>query len=294
MSDSITTELMEKVRLIEIRTRRIVRNRTAGAWHASFKGQGIEFAEVREFQEGDDIRAIDWNVSARLGHPYIKLFTEEREQNVFLLVDRSASHHFASVATPKDELVAEIAAVLAFSATLNKDRVGLMLHTDHEELFLEPARGHRHVLRIIRELLAFETSSRRTDLAAAIERLLATTLRRSIVFILGDLLTPDFEVPLRALARRHEVIVLHLSDPLERELPKPPPFASLSVEDLETGAITRLGARQVRQLPDRASQQHRDLARTCRRTGADYVALDTATDYLPAIIALFDRRMSRR
>lgn len=294
MSDPVTTELMEKVRRIEIRTRRIVRNRTAGAWHASFKGQGIEFAEVREFQEGDDIRAIDWNVSARLGHPFIKLFTEEREQNVFLLVDRSASHHFASGETPKDELVAEIAAVLAFSATLNKDRVGLMLHTDCEELYLEPARGHRHVLRIIRELLAFETTSRRTDLAAAIEGLLATALRRSIVFILGDLLTEDFELPLRALARRHEVIVLHLSDPLERDLPKLPPFAALSVEDLESATISRIGARQVRQLAGRVAREHRELAQTCRRAGADYVALDTATDYLPAIIALFDRRMARR
>ena len=294
MADEITTELMEKVRRIEIRTRRIVRNRTAGAWQASFKGQGIEFAEVREFQEGDDVRAIDWNVSARLDHPYIKLFTEEREQNVFLLVDRSASHNFASTVMPKDELVAEIAAVLAFSATLNKDRVGLMLHSDKEELFLEPARGHRHVLRIIRELLAFEPESKLTDLGAAIERMLATTLRRSIVFILGDLITPDFEMPLRALARKHEVIVLHLSDPLEREIPKLPLFASLAIQDLETSTTSRVSARHARKLSERVAEQHRQIASTCRRTGADYVALDTVSDYLPAIISLFDRRMSRR
>jgi len=151
----LTTELMEKVRRIEIRTRRIVQNRTAGAWHASFKGRGIEFAEVREFQEGDEIRAIDWNVSARMGSPFIKLFTEEREQNVFLLVDKSASGDFGSTTTSKAEFTAEVAAVLAFSATLNKDRVGLLLFSDQEELQLDPERGHRHEPILPRELKQF-------------------------------------------------------------------------------------------------------------------------------------------
>jgi uncharacterized protein (DUF58 family) len=291
MSDLITTELMEKVRRIEIRTRRIVQNRTAGAYHASFKGQGIEFAEVREFQDGDDIRAIDANVSARFGHPYIKLFTEEREQNVFLLVDRSASGHFGSAETTKAEVTAEVAAVLAFSATLNKDRVGLMLYTDREELHLKPARGHRHVLRIIRELLAFETSSPHTDLGLGIKRLLETTPRRSIVFILSDLLTGDYEHPLCALARKHEVIVLHISDPLERSLP---PLPALSLEDLETGEVIRLPARRARTLANR-SATYRDYARSiCHRAGIDFVSLDTATDYVPELIGLFARRMARR
>jgi len=294
MSDIVTSELMEKVRRIELRTRRIVNNRTIGAWHASFKGQGVEFAEVREYQEGDDIRAIDANVSARFDHPFIKLFTEEREQNVFLLVDRSASHRFASTKIPKDELVAEIAAVLAFSATMNKDRVGLMIHTDKEELHLSPGRGHRHVLRIIRELIAFETESRKTNLGIAIEHLLATTLRKSIVFIIGDLLTPGFESPLRALARKHEVIVLHLTDPLERELPKLPPFVSLAVQDLEDDTITTIASRHAKSLADRVKAEHSHIAKSCRRCGADYVFLDTNTDYLPAIVGLFDRRMSRR
>ena len=295
MSEEIvTSELMEKVRRIELRTRRIVNNRTIGAWHASFKGQGVEFAEVREYQEGDDVRSIDANVSARFDHPYIKLFTEEREQNVFLLVDRSASHRFSSTKVPKDELVAEIAAVLAFSATMNKDRVGLMIHTDQEELHLNPGRGHRHVLRIIRELIAYETESRGTNLAVAIEHLLATTLRKSIVFILGDLLTPGFETPLRALARKHEVIVLHLTDPLERELPKLPPFVSLAVQDLEDDTVTRVASKHAKSLSSRVEADHAAIAKICRRSGADYVDLDTTTDYLPAIIGLFDRRMSRR
>jgi len=184
---------------IEIRSRRIVQNRTAGAWHASFKGRGIEFAEIREYQEGDEMRSIDWNVSARLGSPYIKLFTEEREQNVFFLVDRSASGQFGSGVTTKAEYSAEVAAVLAFSATLNKDKVGLLLYSDQEELQLDPARGHRHVLRMIRELLAFEPKSPKTDLSGGIEHLLKNTLKRSIVFILSDLITPDFEKPLRSL-----------------------------------------------------------------------------------------------
>ncbi|MDB4730942.1 DUF58 domain-containing protein [Akkermansiaceae bacterium] len=282
---------MEKVRRIEIRTRRIVQNRTAGAWHASFKGRGIEFAEIREFQEGDEVRSIDWNVSARLGSPYIKLFTEEREQNVFFLVDRSASGQFGSGEMTKAEYTAEVAAVLAFSATLNKDRVGLLLFSDQEELHLDPARGHRHVLRIIRELLAFEPKSQKTDLAAGIEHLLKTTLKRSIVFILSDLITPEFDKPLRALSRKHEVILLHVTDPIERSLPNIP---ALSISDLETGEVTRLRRKDAQSLAIRTSEDSSALAKKCLRAGVDYVPLDTAVDYLPAIVGLFDKRISRR
>lgn len=287
----LASELMEKVRRIEIRTRRIVQNRTAGAWQASFKGRGIEFAEIREYQEGDEMRAIDWNVSARLGSPYIKLFTEEREQNVFFLVDRSASGEFGSGEVTKAEFTAEVAAVLAFSATLNKDRVGLLLYSDQEELQLDPARGHRHVLRIIRELLAFEPKSPRTDLAGGIEHLLKTTLRRSIVFILSDLITPEFDKPLRALARKHEVILLHITDPAERALPKIPP---LSITDLETGKASRLRRKDAAQLADRALERSEEIANKCRRAGIDFVPLDTAADYLPSIMRLFESRISRR
>lgn len=287
----LASELMEKVRRIEIRTRRIVQNRTAGAWHASFKGRGIEFAEIREFQEGDEVRSIDWNVSARLGSPYIKLFTEEREQNVFFLVDRSASGQFGSGEMTKAEYTAEVAAVLAFSATLNKDRVGLLLFSDQEELHLDPARGHRHVLRIIRELLAFEPKSQKTDLAAGIEHLLKTTLKRSIVFILSDLITPEFDKPLRALSRKHEVILLHVTDPIERSLPNIP---ALSISDLETGEVTRLRRKDAQSLASRTSEDSSALAKKCLRAGVDYVPLDTAVDYLPAIVGLFDKRISRR
>ena len=287
----LASELMEKVRRIEIRTRRIVQNRTAGAWQASFKGRGIEFAEIREYQEGDEMRAIDWNVSARLGSPFIKLFTEEREQNVFFLVDRSASGDFGSGAVTKAQFTAEVAAVLAFSATLNKDKVGLLLYSDQEELQLDPARGHRHVLRIIRELLAFEPKSPRTNLAGGIEHLLKTTMRRSIVFILSDLITGDFEKPLRALARKHEVIVLHVTDPTERELPNIPP---LSITDLETGAVSRLSRKDATKLADRSSARTEKIANKCRRAGIDFVPLDTATDYLPSIMRLFESRISRR
>ena len=287
----LASELMEKVRRIEIRTRRIVQNRTAGAWHASFKGRGIEFAEIREFQEGDEVRSIDWNVSARLGSPYIKLFTEEREQNVFFLVDRSASGQFGSGEMTKAEYTAEVAAVLAFSATLNKDRVGLLLFSDQEELQLDPARGHRHVLRIIRELLAFEPKSQKTDLAAGIEHLLKTTLKRSIVFILSDLITPEFDKPLRALSRKHEVILLHVTDPIERSLPNIP---ALSISDLETGEVTRLRRKDAQSLASRTSEDASVLAKKCLRAGVDYVPLDTAVAYLPAIVGLFDKRISRR
>lgn len=237
------------------------------------------------------MRSIDWNVSARLGSPFIKLFTEEREQNVFFLVDRSASGQFGSGSTTKDEFSAEVAAVLAFSATLNKDKVGLLLYSDQEELQLDPARGHHHVLRIIRELLAFEPKSPHTNLAGGIEHLLKTTLKRSIVFILSDLITPEFAKPLRALARKHEVILLHISDPIERELPD---IAALSISDLETGQVTRLTRKEAQTLSERTSSAGEEIASNCRRAGIDYVPLDTATDYLPAIIALFQRRISRR
>ena len=284
-------ELMEKVRRIEIRTRRIVQNQTAGAWQASFKGRGIEFAEVREFQDGDEMRAIDWNVTARMDTPYVKLFTEEREQNVFLLVDRSSSGDFGSTGVTKAELAAEVAAVLAFSATMNKDRVGLLLYSDREELHLDPARGHQHVLRIIRELLSPGAESRKTDLAAGIEWLLRGTLRKSIVFIISDLMTDDFSMPLRTLAQRHEVVVLQVSDPLERNMPSMP---ALAITDLETGIPHRISAMGSKKMAKRVEKRQEELLSSCRRSGVDLLELDTATDYLPAIMELFARRMNRR
>lgn len=294
MADPLTDELMEKVRRIEIRARHIVRQQTAGAWQASFKGQGIEFSEVREFQEGDEVRAVDWNISARMGRPYIKLFTEEREQNVFLLVDASASGHLASTEVTKAERLAEIAAVLALSATLNKDRVGLMLFTDQEELHLAPSRSRHHVLRMIREVLAFESASPRTDLGAAIERLLTTTRRRGVVFILSDLLDTEYEQPLRMLAQRHDVAVLHQTDPLEREWPNLPFGCSVQLQGLETGRQVRLTPRRSRKLADRSATQREAAQSLIRRAGADYVALDTAEDYLPALFQFFQQRIRRR
>jgi uncharacterized protein (DUF58 family) len=251
-----------------------------------FKGQGIEFSEVREFHDGDDIRAIDWKVSARLGHPYVKLFTEEREQNVFLLVDRSGSLDFGSRGGTKQELAAEVAAVLAFCAISNKDRVGLLLFTDREELHLRPSRGRRHVLRIVRELLACETHSARTNLKGAIEHLLQAVKRKSIVFIVSDLLDDGYESPLRALAAKHEVKVLHVGDPLELELPAVP---AMRVEDRETGAVTVLRPGQVRTLKTRSAQWRAERAAGCRRAGADYAWLQTGTDYLPALLALLEK-----
>ncbi len=290
--DSNTAELMEKVRRIEIRTRKIVENRTGGAYHSTFKGQGIEFSEVREYLEGDDIRAIDWNVSARMGSPYIKLFTEEREQNVFLLVDRSASNDFGSGEQTKTELLAEIAAVLAFSATHNKDRVGLMLYTDKEELHLKPGRGHQHVLRIVRELLAFKTESPKTDLKLGLEQLLANNCRKSVVFILSDLITEsEYEQQLRALNILHDVIVIHITDPLEESLPKIP---GINIEDKETGVVTRLSRRHAKSLAERAKKSRKEATAICQRSGADIVHLSASEDYLPEMIALFERRSNRR
>lgn len=290
-SSQATKELMEKVRHIEIRAQRMVDSRAAGAYHAMFKGQGIEFAEVREFHEGDDIRAIDWKVSARVGTPYVKLFTEEREQNVFLLVDRSASLDFGSRGMTKQELAAEVAAVLAFSAISNKDRVGLLLFTDREELHLRPNRGRGHVLRIVRELLARETSSRATQLHDALSHLLQAVKRKSIVFIVSDLMDEGFESPLRALAAKHEVKMLHIGDPLELDLPAVP---AMSVEDRESGAVSVLRAGQIRSLAQRSTAWREERMAACRRAGADYTWLETGTDYLPALLAVLQKKGARR
>jgi len=287
-------DLAEKVRRIEIRARRMVREQTAGAWHAAFKGQGIEFAEVREFQEGDELRAIDWNLTARMGRPFVKRFTEEREQRVHLLVDGSASGHTASGPQPRAERIAEIAAVLALSATLNKDRVGMTLFADHDELHLEASRSRHHVLRMIREVMAHRPARAGTDLGGCIQRWMQSSPKRSVVFILSDLLDTSFEEPLRYLALRHDVTVLHLSDPLERAWPRLPFGMAVQLEGLESPRRTGLNRRRAKRLATTAAERGKTLSATVRRMGADWIDVDTVDDYLPALLHYFRNRGARR
>lgn len=225
-------EVIRRIRRVEIRTRRLVNETLAGEYHSIFKGQGMEFSEVREYQPGDDVRTIDWNVTARMGSPFVKKYVEERELTVYILVDASASGLFGSFGRRKQELAAELGALLAFSALSNHDKVGLILFTDKVEKHIPPGKGKGHVLRIIREVLYFEPAGTGTDLAAALDFLGRVTTKRSVVFLLSDFFDAGWEKTLSIVNRRHDVVALAVRDGLELDLPE---AGLLTVRDLETG-----------------------------------------------------------
>ncbi|HEY0351187.1 MAG TPA: DUF58 domain-containing protein, partial [Gemmatimonadales bacterium] len=226
-------EVMREVRRIEITTRHLVRDIVAGEYSSAFRGRGVEFSEVREYQPGDDVRTIDWNVTARLGSAYVKRYLEERELTVLFLVDVSASGRFGTRVRTKQALAVEVCAVLALAAARNHDRIGAVWTTDRVERFVPPRRGRRHVLRIINDLLAFEAQGTGTDLASAFQFVDSILRRRSVLFVLSDFLTSGYQLPLERLARRHDVIALQLYDPRERELPD---VGLVSLQDPETSA----------------------------------------------------------
>jgi uncharacterized protein (DUF58 family) len=225
-------EILKKIRRIELRTRRLVNASFSGRYHSVFKGRGMNFEEVREYTAGDDIRTIDWNVTARMNAPYVKKFTEERELTVMLLVDVSASGSFGSVELSKRELAAEVAAILAFSAINNSDKVGLLLFSDDVELFIAPKKGRLHTLRLIREMLYFQPRGKQTNLAAALEYLNTVMSRRAVVFLISDFLAPDYTKPLTVSSRRHDVVAMPVLDPGEERLPD---VGLVTFEDAETG-----------------------------------------------------------
>ena len=227
----LTREQLKAVRKIQIRTSHLVSDLFAGEYHSVFKGRGMEFAEVRQYQPGDEVRTIDWNVTARTGEPYVKRFTEERELTVMLLVDASGSTRFGSVRQFKQELAAEIAALLAFSAITNNDKVGLVIFTDRIELAVPPRKGTRHVLRVIREILNHVPRGRGTDIPLALDHLEKVVRRRSVAFVLSDFLAPDLPRPLRVANRRHDLVAVVLEDPRELTLPD---VGMLALEDAET------------------------------------------------------------
>ena len=227
-----TAELLKKVRQIEIKTRGMVNHLFSGEYHSVFKGRGMEFSEVREYQYGDDIRSIDWNVSARFNHPFIKIFEEERELTVMLLVDLSRSEQFGSGEAMKNEIAAEICAVLAFSAIRNNDKVGLILFTDTIEKFIPPKKGKAHILRIVRELLSFEPSGSKTSLRVGLEYLHHVIKKRAITFVISDFIDKEYDDALRITSRRHDVIAVTLQDPRERDLPR---VGIINMRDAESG-----------------------------------------------------------
>lgn len=285
-----TRELLKKVRKIEIRTRRMVNNLFGGEYHSSFRGQGMEFDEVREYQAGDDIRFIDWNVTARTGVPFIKKFREEREMTVLLAVDASPSLRFGSTGQTKAEQAAEIAAVLAFSAIANNDKVGCLFFADEVEHHILPKKGRGHVLRIIRELLGFQAQGKGTHLAGALEHIVRTQKRRAVVFVLSDFWSGDFAHSLTLCAKRHDTIAVQLADRRE-EIPVG--AGLLRVADAETGVErwidtdTRKWAQHVR---SHASRSETELASTLRRCGTERIKLQAGESFVKELERFFRRR----
>lgn len=290
----ITPELLAQVRRLTIRSRRAVEEVFSGAYRSAFRGQGLEFAEVREYVPGDDIRAIDWNVTARVGHPFVKRFDEERELTVVVALDLSGSLRFGSRARTKRQTAAEAGALVALAAARNRDRVGLLLFTDQIELYLPPSKSRSRALRLVRDMVALEPKGTGTDLGQALAFLGRVLRRRAIVFVISDWITDEFERPLAHLARRHELVVLEVGDPFEASVP---PAGLVRVEDLETGRAewVDLGARRPR-AEWRAVQgrRARGLREAFVRGRAGRIALTTDAPVAPALIRHFEARARRR
>ena len=290
----IPQELVKKIRRIQIRTSHKVDDMLAGQYHSAFKGRGIEFEEVRPYQDGDDIRAIDWNVTARSDQPYIKLFREERELTVFLLVDLSASQGLGTHYQTKRELVTEIGSTLAFSAIKNNDKVGMMLFTDGIEKTIPPRKGSKHVLRCIRELLYCEPMGQGTDMASALTHLTRTVKRRSIVFVVSDFQDEGYEKALRIAKRKHDIIPVVIGDQRELEMP---PMGMIELKDSETGHVAQLdtSSRRNRKLfAQRAQAQMAEQESLFRRLKIEPMRIMTGEDYVEPIREYFHRRGDRK
>jgi len=290
----ITPELLAQVRRLTIKSRRAVEEVFSGAYRSAFRGQGLEFAEVREYVPGDDIRAIDWNVTARAGRPFLKRFDEERELTVIVALDLSGSQEFGSRGRTKRETAAEAGALIALAAARNRDRVGLLLFTDRIELYLPPAKSRARALRLVREMLAFEPAGTGTDLAHALSFLGRVARRHAIVFVVSDWLAPAFDRPLSYLARRHELVAIEVGDPLEAEIPS---SGILAARDLETGRTVwiDLGSRRSKaEWRGRRAHAAKDLSNAFIRGRADRIALATGSPVAPALIRHFETRTRRR
>jgi len=292
----ISPEILRQVKAIELRTRGLVGSIFAGEYRSVFRGQGMEFAEVRQYEIGDDFRSIDWNVSARLGTPFVKTFTEERELTLFLVVDQSGSTRFGDPMT-KAALSVEIGAVLALAAAFQNDRVGALFFTDQVEHVVPPRKGRRHALRVIRDLVAFEPRGRRTNLAASLTYAGRLLRHRSIVVILSDFLDDGWERPLRRLVSRHEVVAITVDDRREHSLPE---AGLIELADAETGrrVLVDTGNRRVRERVERLAERRREeRARALATAGTDHLELETGVDYklpLRRHFAVRARRVGRR
>ncbi len=294
LDESALEEMMQRVRRLEIRARRLVTESFAGEYHSSFRGQGLDFDEFREYQHGDETRFIDWNVTARMGVPFIRTFREERELTVILAVDVSGSTLYGSRHASKRELAAELAAVLGFSARYNGDKVGLLLFAEEPLLFLPPAKGSKRVLRSVREILAAAPGRARTSLPSACDFLVHSIRRKALVFLISDFLDTELGKPFGILARKHETIALHLLDPLEKSLPE---AGRVILRDQETGRRSIINTRNadLRMAYRKLTRRHREgLARQFKKHGVDHAALSTTGDFLPALRRLLKDHALRK
>jgi uncharacterized protein (DUF58 family) len=295
--DSQRSALLRKIKKIQIVTEHLVRDRMAGQYHSVFKGMGIAFSEVRQYMPGDDIRLIDWNVSARMNEAYVKLFTEEREMTVLLLVDASGSGRFGSRDQEKRELAAELAAILAFSAIRNNDRVGLVFFSDRVERFVPPKKGKKHVLRVVSEILSFRPQNAGTNLGAALEFLGRVARRRTVAFLVSDFLAPlggpqGYERALRVGARRHDLVPVTVTDPLEEAIP---PVGLIHLEDPETGELVLFDSAgpEARAFANEARRAVEAREALFRRLDLDPIRVRTDRPYLAALTSFFEARARR-
>ena len=289
----IPKEVLQKVRHIEIRTKGLVNELFGGEYHSVFKGRGMQFSEVREYQPGDDIRLIDWNVTARTGNPFVKIFEEERELTVFLMVDVSRSGHFGSFEKFKTEIGAEIGAVLGFSAINNNDKVGLILFSDEVEKYIFPKKGRSHVLRVVRELLYHKPVGKGTSIKTAIEFLLQVAKRKSVVFLISDFIDQDYIKALRIANRKHDIIGIQLYDPMEKDLPE---IGMVKVHDPETGEQFWIDTGSYRERTNfsatRAKQFER-FKKNCEQINFDLIQISINEDFVEPIMTYFKKREKR-
>ncbi len=287
-----TAELFKKAKKIEIASRRLVDETISGQYHSVFKGRGLIFSDVRPYYPGDDVRSIDWNITARMNAPHIKQFVEERDRTVNLMIDMSASEYFGTQGSVKRELAAELAAVVAFSAIKNNDRVGLYIVTDKVEKYVPPKKGRRHVLRVIGEILAFQPQSRGTDLAKSLDFFSKVARRRSVLFLVSDFLTTGWEQAMKIARQRHELVPVVVSDPMEEVLPR---VGLLVLEDLETGEVVEVdtSGRVARDFAKLAKQASAARDQALRRLNLDVVKVSTNEPYVDALVAFFKARSKR-
>ena len=284
------SDIIKQVRRIEIRARGLSQQMFSGEYHSAFKGRGMAFSEVREYQYGDDVRNIDWNVTARLNHPYVKVFEEERELTVMLLIDVSGSHLFGTTSQYKSELIAETAATLAFSAIHNNDKVGVVMFSDKIEKFIPPKKGSSHILRIIRELIGYKPEGRGTDISEALRYFTNITKKRSTAFLMSDMIDDDYENALKIAAGKHDLAVLRIDDPRERTLPN---IGLTAFEDLESGALQWIDTSSP--LARKAYEEHyrhyeEKSEQLMQKYGIDHVTLTTGQDFVKPLIGLFKMR----